>query len=167
MSVETDIAIMLAIILSPSRCRPVRDEHLWCGDHAISRGVLGLSFQGPRGAVAPGSGVAVSSSGSLCCPEIFSGAFRFSFSFGIPIEKENRRPSLRGSGVSSGTRPSWIGMPCGLPSTAPWEAPSRERLYGPPRPTRQVLSDLSDRFFNLIHKLWITSADAWAGRGRI
>ncbi len=27
-----------------------RDEHDWCGDHAISRGVLGLSFQGPRGA---------------------------------------------------------------------------------------------------------------------
>ena len=72
-------AIMLAIILSPSRCRLVRDEHLWCGDHAISRGVLGLSFQGPRGAGAPGSGVAVSSSVRLCCPEIFLEPFDFLF----------------------------------------------------------------------------------------
>jgi hypothetical protein len=47
-------------------------------------------------------------------------------------------------------------MPCGLPSTAPWEAPSRERLYGLSLRPRQVLSIAFDRFFNLIHKLWIS-----------
>jgi hypothetical protein len=34
--------------------------------------------------------------------------------------------------------------------------PSREGVYGLSRRTRQVLSTLLDRFFNLIHKLWIS-----------
>ena len=51
MSVETDIAMMLAIILSPDPPGGGR-----CGDHAISRGVLGLSFQGPRGSGASRAG---------------------------------------------------------------------------------------------------------------
>jgi len=97
MSVETDIAIMLAFILSPSRCRPVKDEHLWCGDHAISRGVLGLSFQGPRGASAP-------CSGSRYLVPVASGVQRFFqnlstfFSFGIPIEEKVADLALRGPG---------------------------------------------------------------------
>jgi hypothetical protein len=165
MSVETDIAIMLAFILSPSRCRLVRDEHLWCGDHAISRGVLGLSFQGPRGAGAPLRRVAVSSSGSLCCPEFFFGTFRFSFLSVFRLKRESPFCSFGDPG-SFLPGPSELERDAfaGLPSTAPWEAPSREGLYGRSPSTRQVLSITFDRFFNLIHKLWITLADAWAGR---
>lgn len=45
---------MLAIIvLSPVRRWEAVER---CGDHAISRGVLGLSFQGPRGARLPAAG---------------------------------------------------------------------------------------------------------------
>jgi hypothetical protein len=69
---------MLAIV-SFAQCVVRLETSTWCGDHAISRGVLGLSFQGPRGASAPGSGVAVSSSGSFCCPEVFSEPFDFLF----------------------------------------------------------------------------------------
>src|SRR5215207_2230450 len=128
MSVETDIAIMLAFILSPSRCRPVKDEHLWCGDHAISRGVLGLSFQGPRGAGAP-------CSGSRYLVPVASGVQRFFrnlstfFSFGIPIEKRVADLSRSGSGVSSVCRPSGTGMPCGLLPTAAVEGRRRGRGY--------------------------------------
>ena len=48
-------AIMLAIV-SFAQSLPLRRETRWCGDHAISRGVLGLSFQGPRGAGLPCGG---------------------------------------------------------------------------------------------------------------
>ena len=76
--------MMLAIIVSPARRWEAVER---CGDHAISRGVLGLSFQGPRGAGAPGSGVAVSSSGSLCCPENFEDRPTFLF-LGYPPRRK-------------------------------------------------------------------------------
>lgn len=128
-----------------------------CGDHAISRGVLGLSFQGPRGAGAPCSGVAVSSSGSLCCPEFFFGASRF-FSVRYSDWKEVELFSPFWLPKFPSGEPVRAGQRClaASPSTAPWEAPSRERLYGLSLRPRQVLSIAFDRFFNLIHKLWIS-----------
>ena len=111
--------------------------------------------------------VAVSSSGSLCCPEIFSGAFRFSFRSVFRLKREPPSCSFGIREFPSGAVRAGTGCLAGLPSTAPWEAPSREGLYGRSPSTRQVLSIAFDRFFNLIHKLWITLADAWAGRGRL
>jgi len=78
------------------------------------------------------------------------------FSFGIPIEKRTAVLLFRGREFPSGVRLSWTGCLAGLPSTAPWEAPSREGLYGRSDSTRQVLSITFDRFSNLIHTLWIS-----------
>jgi hypothetical protein len=151
---------VLAIILSPSRCRPVKDEHLWCGDHAISRGVLGLSFQGPRGAGLPTAG------SRYLVPVVsgvqrFFGTLRLFFSFGIPIEK--RSSQLHFQGLLSCLRKlpvrlDWVPIFAACRDGRRRGPPSREGVYGLSPETRQVLSILSDRFFNLIHTLWISRA---------
>jgi hypothetical protein len=126
------------------------------GPRDFSRGIR-TQFSRTEGSGAPLRRVAVSSSGSLCCPEIFFRSLSIFFSFGIPIEKRTAVLLFRAPGVSfRGVRLSGTGCLAGLPSTAPWEAPSREGLYGRSPSTRQVLSIAFDRFFNLIHTLWIT-----------
>ena len=82
-------AIMLAIVSFAQSMLP-KQAPLVRGPRDFSR-VLGLSFQGPRGAEAPGSGVAVSSSVSFCCPELFFGTFRLSFRSVFRL-KRGRRP---------------------------------------------------------------------------
>ena len=74
------------------------------GPRDFSR-VLGLSFQGPRGAGAPCSGVAVSSSVCFCCPEV-SSKLSTSLSLGIPIDEKspNRLFSSPGSFLPGSVR---------------------------------------------------------------
>ena len=79
------------------------------------------------------------------------------FSFGIPIEKRTADLLFwRSRNFFRGVLRSRARCLARPPSTAPWEAPSREGLYGRSPSTRQVLSITFDRFSNLIHKLWIT-----------
>ena len=70
------------------------------GPRDFSRGIR-TQFSRTEGSGAPCSGVAVSSSGGLCCPEIFSGASRF-FPFGIPIGRSRAGQPFLASEVSFG-----------------------------------------------------------------
>ena len=96
MSVETDIAIMLAIILSPNRCRlGKRRARLVRGPRDFSRGIR-TQFSRTEGSGAPLRRDAVSSSGSLCCPEFFFGTFRFSFRSVFRLKRESPTCSFGG-----------------------------------------------------------------------
>ena len=149
--------MMLAIIVSPDPPNGGR-----CGDHAISRGVLGLSFQGPRGAGAPGSGVAVSSSGCPWCPEFSSGPSTFLFGRYLPGKKADWRALWGHLEEASG----WVHQSRTGAAIATCRdgrrrgPPSRGRIHELPRRLRQVLSIAFGRFSNVIHRF----VDKWEGR---
>jgi hypothetical protein len=67
------------------------------GPRDFSRGIR-TQFSRTEGSGAPLRRVAVSSSGSLCCPEIFSGTFRFSFRSVFRLKREPPFCSFGGSG---------------------------------------------------------------------
>jgi hypothetical protein len=70
---------MLAIILSPNRCRlGKRRARLVRGPRDFSRGIR-TQFSRTEGSKCSRQRVAVSSSGCLWCPEIFSEPFDFLF----------------------------------------------------------------------------------------
>jgi hypothetical protein len=124
------------------------------GPRDFSR-VLGLSFQGPRGAGAPCSGVAVSSSVSLCCPEIFFGTFRLSFRSVFRLKRKSPSASWGPEfpPVPSEARAGCLAARRRRPPLG--AAVEGAAIWSIPRSWARSFES-SSPFCNLIHKLWIS-----------
>jgi hypothetical protein len=136
------------------------------GPRDFSRGIR-TQFSRTEGSRAPGSGVAVSSSGSLWCPENFEHRVTF-LSGGFSREKKPFFGSLWGHPERSRDGSVRAGPCAGFAACRDSRRggpPSRGRIHGPASRPGQVLSSLPGRFLSLFHRLWISRSQTPPTRG--